>query len=113
MPTEPDPKSPLVSRYRDDPDMAVLVQLFLSELPARMTALQNAWSATQLEQLARLALQLKGCCSGYGFPAIGQAAATLETRLRALDDGAQESLWSLASEYQQLMDLCSRACVPR
>jgi len=108
----PDPNEPLVSSYQDDPDMVDLVREFVGEMPRRLVALEAAWRERQVNQLTRLAHQLKGCCAGYGFPRIGVAAATLEERLRALESpAAEQQLEALKREFAELMDLCARASV--
>jgi HPt (histidine-containing phosphotransfer) domain-containing protein len=106
----PDPHGPLISRYHDDPDMGKLVQEFVGELPERMDRLETAWRKRELQLLTRMAHQLKGCCAGYGFPTIGKAAASLEARLRDVGAEDETRLASIASEFNQLIDLCSRAC---
>jgi HPt (histidine-containing phosphotransfer) domain-containing protein len=113
MAQAPDPREPLISSYRDDPDMAELVKEFVGELPARMQALEAAWRERQLTHLTRMAHQLKGSCAGYGFPTIGTAAASLEGKLRELGATADEHrLALLASEFRALVDLCARAARP-
>jgi HPt (histidine-containing phosphotransfer) domain-containing protein len=108
-PPTPPNKTPILSQYATDPEMVELIDLFLSEMPDRLKALESAWRNAQVPQLTRMAHQLKGSCAGYGFPAIGTAASTLEDRLRALqaDGGAQ--LKRLQSEFNELIDLCRRA----
>ncbi len=108
------PSGPIVSQFAADPEMAELVQLFLSELPARIAAMTTAWSGRQISDLTRMAHQLKGAGAGYGFPTIGAAAGTLESGLKKLDAAsAQASVDRLAAEFRALVDLCSRACQPR
>lgn len=112
MPQQPKPPGdrPLVSQYADDPEMAELVGLFVHELPDRLRAFAAAWSEKRVEDLRRMAHQLKGAAPGYGFPAIGQAAGSLESRLKTLppEDGAA-ALESLAEEFRRLVELCTRA----
>ena len=99
----------LRSQFATDPEMVELVQMFVTELPGRINALNSAWSEQRVSDLTRLAHQLKGASTGYGFPTIGQAAATLESRLRSMP--GTPSLEALAKEFRSLVDLCSRACV--
>jgi HPt (histidine-containing phosphotransfer) domain-containing protein len=108
-PTPPH-KQPLLSEFAGDPDMGELVTLFVSEMPGRLSALQAAWTTGHVQSLVRMAHQLKGSSPGYGFPAIGQAAATLEDRLRELAERNQDGqLESFHREFTQLIDLCRRA----
>ena len=105
-----DRTAPLVSQYAADPEMAELVQLFISELPVRINALEAAWTEARLADLKRMAHQLKGSCGGYGFPSIGAAAEALETGLRAIPGtDSQAALDGLAAEFRELVELCSRA----
>jgi HPt (histidine-containing phosphotransfer) domain-containing protein len=107
-----DPNEPLISSYQNDPDMAELIRAFVGEMPGRLSALEAAWRERQIHQLTRLAHQLKGCCAGYGFEPIGDAAARLEEALRGLDSGsAERQLEALRREFADLMEVCSRACV--
>ena len=99
----------LRSQYADDPEMSELVELFVSELPARVTALTAAFESRQAEQIYRLSHQLKGACAGYGFPTIGVAAAAVEAAVKASGTTAEASLESIRSELDALIQLCQRA----
>jgi HPt (histidine-containing phosphotransfer) domain-containing protein len=101
---------PIISEFATDPEMADLVQLFLSELPARITALESAWRERRIQNVSRIAHQLKGACSGYGFPDLGSAASVLENRLRSMTEGEAEAALEKASgDFKALIDLCARA----
>jgi len=116
MPRGPNPAGSgrVVSQYANDPEMAELVELFVTELPTRVKALQSAWHAGQIADLARLAHQLKGSSAGYGFGLIGDAAGALEQRLVALRDSDSESaIQKLSEEFRELVDLCARATAGR
>ena len=103
--------NPIVSEYAADPEMADLVELFISELPSRVGALETAWRERRIQNLARLAHQLKGSCAGYGFPVLGTAAGKLEDGLRGLaEPGAAASLEAVTSEFRRLIELCTRVC---
>ena len=111
MPERPGNASrPIISEFATDPEMADLVQLFLGELPQRISAMETAWRERRVQSLARIAHQLKGAGSGYGFPTIGTAAGSLEDRLRLLSETDAAGLQRAAAEFKQLIDLCSRAC---
>ncbi len=101
---------PLRSQFADDPEMSELVGLFVSELPARLAALESAWSAGDSPVLRRLAHQLKGAGAGYGFPAVSDAAGDVETALLACG-GAPEAadLAQVNGKVQALLALCRRA----
>ena len=87
-----------------DQDMFELVEMFVSELPDRVTAIEEAIAKQDLAALAMLAHQLKGSAGGYGFPSITDAATQLETSAKA---GAE--LDTLAKEIRTLGELCGRA----
>ena len=108
MPNPQKPDSRMVSEFADDPEMAELVELFITELPTRVAALHQAWVRKQVTDLTRISHQLKGASAGYGFPKIGHAAGTLEAGLKGLDASAA-SIEDLGAQFQQLIDLCSKA----
>jgi len=111
MPSPGERPARMVSEFAADPEMAELVELFITELPARIAALHTAWDQRQLKELTRMAHQLKGASAGYGFPTIGTAAATLEAGLKRLDaTSVQASVERLAGEFRELVELCGRAC---
>src|SRR5712671_2494588 len=103
MTSQREPSRPIVSEFATDPEMAELVQMFITELPGRVASLHAAWTGKKITELTRMAHQLKGASAGYGFPTIGQAASALESRLRQLDVAtAQASVDKLAAEYREL-----------
>lgn len=106
-----DPKYPrLVSELAGDPEMQELVEIFVSELPDRVAQLTDTWQQTQLEELCRIAHQLKGASAGYGFPTIGAAAGKLENALRSSHQGADHAaLQKMQRDLDDLIDLCNRA----
>lgn len=99
-------RSPLASEFRDDPDMAELLELFVTELPERIDVLRAAVASDDLESVARLAHQLKGAAPGYGYPSIGESAAAVESMLRG---SAAASVDAMRREVDRLIDLCERA----
>lgn len=101
---------PLQSRYAADPEMAELIDLFLKELPEKVEALRAAAAVREATHLRRLAHQLKGAAAMYGFPTLGTAAASLESRLDAADaDEAQGAMDRIGRELDELIELCDRA----
>ena len=84
-PQKPDlaSKSPLVSDFAGDPDMAELVEDYVMNLPQRAAAISSACASEQLDVLRTLAHQVKGSAGGYGFgPITEQAAEVVEQILR-------------------------------
>src|SRR5690606_6974675 len=98
------------SQFADDPEMADLVEMFVSEMPERVEALQQAWQSGQVRDLTRLAHQLSGACAGYGFPSLGRAARELERQLTSMEEEAVEQLDRVRREYDCLIEMCSLAC---
>lgn len=96
--------APLVSELADDPDMLELLELFLGELPDRMSALAEALDAQDTETVTRLAHQLKGAGGGYGYPKITDDAKRLECAAR---DG--EPIGRLRAHFDALAETCHRA----
>lgn len=106
--TTPQPTAPIRSEFADDPDMAELVELFVSELEERTETIASAMDGSDWETLTRMAHQLKGASGGYGFPSIGAKAAEVEHRLRA---GETDDLDSLKNQVDELIQMCNRAAV--
>src|SRR3954471_8294458 len=109
MPQQP----PLRSELSGDPEMAELIRLFLNELPKRVESLTQAWRAREFQTVQRLAHQLKGSSAGYGFPAIGSAAARIEDCIRANNDPQHVRVDQLAHQVKELIALCHRASPSR
>lgn len=101
--------SPLRSKYANDPDMAELVELFVGELPKRLDAIDQAWRTRKIEDLQRIAHQLRGASASYGFPAIGSAAGSLEDRIRDLSADHSGAISSIKSGVDELVAICRRA----
>lgn len=104
---------PLVSSLAGDPEMAELVQLFVSELPERMAALRSALDSRDFRVAARLTHQLRGSAAGYGFAPIGLAAGAVEDLLRAGSGAEQVMAERLVDTVNELRALCDRAAAAR
>ena len=94
------PAGRLRSIYRDDPDMAVVLEKFVSELPAHVQSLSTMLRERDLEELRRTVHRLKGSGGGYGFDAITDSAASAEKTIRSTD-----SLDQITDAVHQLIDL--------
>ena len=84
-PTEP----LLYSTLGDDPEMGELVEMFVGDLPDRIQAIQSAMTAIDLEEIGRLAHQMKGAAGGYGFDQLTAVALGVEQAARGGDPAAQ------------------------
>jgi HPt (histidine-containing phosphotransfer) domain-containing protein len=92
------------STLRDVPDMVELIQEFVINLQDRVTSLEQFIQQRDLASLTRLAHQLKGASGGYGFDALGQAAARVEHSIRT-----QSDLSDIETRVDELVALCRRA----
>jgi CheY-like chemotaxis protein/HPt (histidine-containing phosphotransfer) domain-containing protein len=99
-----DDTSSLRTKMQDDPELAELVQMFVEGLPERANALERTLDAGDLDRVAALAHQLKGTAGGYGFPSITEAAARLETSVRA-----KRAIDDVREQLRSVADLCNRA----
>jgi HPt (histidine-containing phosphotransfer) domain-containing protein len=82
--------SQLYSEFGDDPDLGQIVELFVGEMPQRLTALNRCLLQRDWDELGRLAHQLKGACGSYGFHQLTPFAARLEGACRSEDQAKVE-----------------------
>lgn len=111
LPPSSDRSGPVISSFVDDPDMAELVTMFVGELPDRIGALAKAFEEGEAIALRRLAHQLKGAGTGYGFPGISERAGVLEGRLISLASANEpdaQAVEKVKPELDRLLDLCRR-----
>jgi HPt (histidine-containing phosphotransfer) domain-containing protein len=99
-----DNSSPIFSSLAQDGDMIELVQQFVADLQNRMAAMQAAYEANNLPEIARLAHQLRGTGGSHGFDVLSVAAGDVEDAVR----GA-ESLERIRQALAELTVLCHRA----
>lgn len=92
------------SELADDEDMHELIREFVLALPARTVMMRDLASAREHESLRAIAHQLKGAGGGYGYPAITQAAARLESDIVA---GASET--AVLASMASLIEYCQAA----
>lgn len=74
------------SDFSSDLEMREIIEMFVTELPRRTMAMQAAIRAGDTEQVRILAHQLKGAAGGYGFSALGEAAALVESAVKEACD---------------------------
>lgn len=96
------------STLANDPEMLEIIELFVDQMPARMAALSEAWSARDHDKLAMCAHRLKGACAGYGYATVGDAAAALEAALNGVEDLKDDAI---GDRVEDLIDLCRRMVV--
>lgn len=110
--TNPASTQPLRSLLENDPDMGELIDLYVSDLSARVQTLEDAWGAKQFDHLRRIAHQLRGASAGYGFPTIGQAAGTVEDSIKGRSP-EQVDATAVQRQVNELVSLCQRAIAGR
>lgn len=104
----------ILSTFSNDPGMRELIDQFVAEMPGRISELRKISAGGDLAGVRRLAHQLKGCCGGYGFPALSDAAGKIEDLLCEAPSGGVGSdaqLKRAQAAVQGLIDLCGRAAV--
>jgi len=89
------------STLASEPDLDDLVELFVQEMPDRITALETQARNRDWRQITRTAHQLKGAAGSYGFGAITPYAARLENAAR--NGGPEDEILSALNE---LLNLC-------
>ena len=69
----------LARELADSADLIELVRTFRADLSERLAAIEKRFAEQRLDELARLAHQLKGAAGGYGFRQITDIAGRLES----------------------------------
>ena len=95
---------PIYSALGNDPDLKEIVELFVGELPDRISSLLDRLDARDGEGARRVVHQLRGAAGSYGFEPISLSAAQMEEALQA--SRPIEEIGRLAEE---LAGLCRRA----
>jgi histidine phosphotransfer protein HptB len=99
----------LRSEYANDPDMRDIVEMYVTEMPERIGALEALWQNQSIDELKRLSHQIKGASGGYGFPSVGSAAGRVEKTICQLSEGSGDcSMQDLRKQFEELLNLCRR-----
>lgn len=98
------------SELGSDEDLSELVEIFVGEMPNRVSAMNAAAESSNWEELTRVAHQLKGAAGSYGFDQMTPYAARLESICR--DKHPEEEILDALND---LVKLCGkmRAGVPQ
>jgi HPt (histidine-containing phosphotransfer) domain-containing protein len=96
---------PLYSTLGGDPDLGEIVELFVDEMPERISNLLDLMDSQQWEELRRAAHQLKGAAGSYGFGPISPAAAHLENVIKTNESDEEQ----IRQAVDELINLCGRA----
>jgi HPt (histidine-containing phosphotransfer) domain-containing protein len=76
-----------------EPDvLAEVLNLFLAEVPPRMTRLRNAWTAGNIEEVQRAAHSLKGSAGNIGARRLYGVCSRLDEKARTRDLAAAAPL---------------------
>ena len=112
MPRGPsDDVEPIRSDFAHEPEMAELIELFVSELGDRSDSIRNALASGEVELLVTEAHRLKGAAPGYGFTPIGEAAGRLEHLLRSETNAFERHADEIQRGVDELIALCRRAII--
>jgi HPt (histidine-containing phosphotransfer) domain-containing protein len=93
----------LYSSLGADPDLGELVDVFVGEIPERVSRMQDCMDAGDSEGLGRAAHQLKGAAGSYGFQQLTPTLQRLETLARAGGEIADKR-----KALDEVIELCGR-----
>lgn len=96
-------QEPLYSTFGGDEDLGEIVEMFVDEMPERISTLLGQLNSSDWEALRRSAHQLKGAAGSYGFATISPCAATLESSIR--EELPEEQIHQAVEE---LVAMCRR-----
>ena len=81
----------MVSAFRDDPEMAMILGDFIGRLNGQVAAMRQAYDDDRYEELQRLAHRLKGAGGSYGYPLLTDASKKLEDACKARDGNSAKT----------------------
>jgi histidine phosphotransfer protein HptB len=93
----------LYSPLASDPDLGEIVEMFVDEMPERVTLIQQLLDLNDWEGVRRAAHQLKGSAGSHGFTPISPVAAVVEHSVTA---GQPEE--EIRKAVEALCDMCGR-----
>lgn len=93
----------LYSPLADDPDLGEIVEMFVDEMPERVTLIQQLLDASDWEGVRRAAHQLKGSAGSHGFTPISPVAAAVE---KSVVSGQPEE--EIRKAVEELCEMCGR-----
>ena len=92
-----------------EPDLAELVNLFVEELPQRLSQMEESWRESDMSRLARTAHQLKGapsviqasrsvyCCEPVPKTKTGWVSSWVGRRRSAESEGVPRLIWPITA----------------
>lgn len=93
----------VVSKIFRDPNLGSLVQMYVEEMPERISTFAASYEAQNWDALRTLAHQTKGAAGSYGFEILSILASELEMACRQA--GSQEAI---RHRYQRLVEAMKR-----
>ena len=93
----------IYSTLATDSDFGELVDMYVEEMPERISALQEVREAENKDEVRRLTHQIKGSAKGYGFEIISILAGEAERSV--ISDGLSDSTYK---RLDQLVDALER-----
>ncbi len=93
--------APLYSTLGGDADLGALVEMFVAEMPDRIERLCSLYDRGDLEELGRVAHQLKGSLGSYGFDVLTPYALRLEQAVKQ-----QQGPDAIRLALEELTSLC-------
>lgn len=93
--------TPLYSDFGADDELADLVEMFVAEMPQRISALETLAAAHDWDEVGRTAHQLKGSSGSYGFQQLTPAASRVEEAIRGHEPEAM-----VLRAVAELLSLC-------
>jgi CheY-like chemotaxis protein/HPt (histidine-containing phosphotransfer) domain-containing protein len=103
-PARPDELAPLISTLRGGGELMALLEEFVASLPERVTGMERAFAASDLDAIAIEAHRLKGTSASYGFIPIAEVAGRLEESAKS-----KLMLDAVRRQIGEIADLCRRA----
>lgn len=98
----PSPDQAAEPDFSASPEFIALQRCFQAEVPARVSAIENAIATQALSRAAELAHQLKGTAGTYGLADVSEAAAALQVAVEHPQEGnLQECFASFAHRCAQ------------
>lgn len=91
----------LYSTLAEDPDLSVIVETFVDELPARAASILDCLECEDWEGLRRASRYIRGAAGSYGFAAIRPYAGEVES---AVTDTRPEE--EIRAAVEQLLAIC-------
>ena len=98
-----DSVQPIYSQLACDPEIADIVDMFVSEIPGRVEKMLRQLNEKNWDELQRTAHQLKGSAGSYGFEPLSPSAHRVEQAIR---NGEPEE--TIRQCVVELIDLCGQ-----